>query len=181
MILEYLWFSALIVISVIFSLIASRQEGSDIGSWQIAAHGAALMSIVISWDGIGAVLLKWFLNNLPQANVQIMALTAGVFIVTTGFLIVAGVPFLTITGSLWFIEKRSIVISNHTSIGKPEMTRLDQVLQLLGYETAKQLHQKHALVSAISSFAALTNDVELESNCDAELNRLKSEIQTTQG
>jgi hypothetical protein len=60
------------------------------------------------------------------------------------------------------------------------MTRLEQALQLLGYEKAKHLHQKHVLVSAISSFASLTNDDELELTCNTELDRLKAEIQANQ-
>ena len=60
------------------------------------------------------------------------------------------------------------------------MNKLEQALQLLGYEKANHLHQKHVLVSAISSFAGLTNDDELEAACNAELDRLKAEIQANQ-
>lgn len=60
------------------------------------------------------------------------------------------------------------------------MNKLESALQLLGYEKAKHLHQKHVLISAISSFASVTNDEELEAACDEELDRLKAEIQANQ-
>lgn len=108
MTLEHLWFVTLILISIIFSAIASRQSDSysDFSLWKIAAHIAALMSIIISWNGIGAALLRWFLINLPQGDTAIITLLAGAFIFTTGVLIVIGVPYATISGSIWLIEKR---------------------------------------------------------------------------
>lgn len=63
---------------------------------------------------------------------------------------------------------------------KGEITKLEQALHLLGYKKAKHLHQKHVLVSAISSFASVTNNEDLEAACNAELDRLKAEIQASQ-
>lgn len=107
MIFEYFWFIGLIVVSVAFSLVASRQisRNTGFGRWQLAAHGAALMSIIISWNGVGAVLLKWYLESFFYADHLLLLLNSGLFIVSGVLVIVLGIPFLTIRSSLWFSGK----------------------------------------------------------------------------
>lgn len=97
--LEYMWSIGLMAICVVFALIAEREtkgEGFD-GQWQIAAHGAALLAIVISWDRTGAVLLKWLLGHLPQTGSQISEFTAYAIVGASGLVVVAGIPIVVMT------------------------------------------------------------------------------------
>lgn len=60
-----------------------------------------------------------------------------------------------------------------------DKTRLDQILALAGYDRAplNKPHWKTNLVSQIGIFASLNQDAELEAQCEAELERMRSLIE----
>ena len=59
-------------------------------------------------------------------------------------------------------------------------TRLEQALELLGYARAKGLHHQSNLVHAISLFAGLSGDADLEAECEHEIQRIRAELAAKQ-
>lgn len=55
--------------------------------------------------------------------------------------------------------------------------RLKEALTLLGYSDADQVHHKSNLIHAIQQFAAQHNDTELEARCEAEIVKIRANIQ----
>lgn len=55
-------------------------------------------------------------------------------------------------------------------------SRLDQALELLGYRQEKEPHHKTNLLHAIRLHAGLIGDRELEDACNAEIERIRAEI-----
>ena len=59
-------------------------------------------------------------------------------------------------------------------------SRLEQALELLGYARAKGLHHQSNLVHAISLFAGLSGDADLEAECEHEIQRIRAEVAAKQ-
>lgn len=59
-------------------------------------------------------------------------------------------------------------------------TRLEQALELLGYTHAKELHHQSNLIHAISLFAGLSGDTDLEAECEREIQRIRAEVAAKQ-
>lgn len=59
-------------------------------------------------------------------------------------------------------------------------TRLEQALELLGYTHAKELRHKSNLIHAIALFAGLSDNAELEAECEREIQRLRAEVAAKQ-
>ncbi|MER2540204.1 MAG: hypothetical protein ABTQ26_13270 [Azonexus sp.] len=59
-------------------------------------------------------------------------------------------------------------------------TRLEQALELLGYARAKELHHQSNLIHAIALFAGISEDAELEAECEREIQRLRAEVAAKQ-
>lgn len=59
-------------------------------------------------------------------------------------------------------------------------TRLEQALELLGYARATELHHQSNLIHAISLFAGLSGDFELEAECEREIQRIRAEVAAKQ-
>ena len=59
-------------------------------------------------------------------------------------------------------------------------TRLEQALELLGYANAKELHHQSNLIHSIALFAGLSDDAELEAECEREIQRLRAEVAAKQ-
>ncbi|TES99576.1 hypothetical protein [Burkholderia cepacia] len=56
------------------------------------------------------------------------------------------------------------------------MKKLDEALELLGIERARQPHQQHVLLMAIQSFAMLVCDEELERACEEKMAQIRAAI-----
>ena len=59
-------------------------------------------------------------------------------------------------------------------------TRFEQALELLGYARATELHHQSNLIHAISLFAGLSGDFELEAECEREIQRIRAEVAAKQ-
>lgn len=59
-------------------------------------------------------------------------------------------------------------------------TRLEQALELLGYARTKELHHQSNLIHSIASFAVLSDDAELEAECEREIQRLRAAVAAKQ-
>lgn len=59
-------------------------------------------------------------------------------------------------------------------------TRFEQALELLGYARAKELHHQSNLIHAISLFAGLSGDADLEAECEREIHRIRAEVAAKQ-
>jgi len=107
--LEVVWFVGLMALSIVFAVISELKDGQgeDFSGpgFQIASHGAALMAIIISWERTGAVLLSRTMDNMPQAGTPIAELTSQVLAGGVGFMIVLGVPFITMM-SVFMLRKK---------------------------------------------------------------------------
>jgi hypothetical protein len=103
--LEYIWFVALMLVSVALGVIYSIKDadadndGFSSGQWLIGAFSAAVMALVISWERTGAVVLTVLRASLPQSGTAIAELTAYTLIGIAGLLVVfiipVGASFLT--------------------------------------------------------------------------------------
>lgn len=97
--LECAWFIGLMVVCFVFSWIAARyydDYGFDSAQWQLAAHGSAVMAVVISWDRTGGELFSSLLSLLPQHGNEIAVLTAAVLTGLTVLIVTAAIPLATI-------------------------------------------------------------------------------------
>lgn len=96
--LEWLWFAGFMIVSLVCAKVAETRDcggaGEAAASWQLAAHGAALLSLVISWERIGAPVLMTMRAELPQSGSQIADLTAYALTGFMGLAIVGGIPLL---------------------------------------------------------------------------------------
>lgn len=52
------------------------RSGMDSGTPQITSHCVLAMSIVLSWDEVGANVYQWLLTSLPQHGSQINIFTS---------------------------------------------------------------------------------------------------------
>lgn len=59
-------------------------------------------------------------------------------------------------------------------------TRLEHALELLGYARAKELHHQSNLIHAISLFAGISGDADLEVECEREIQRIRAEVAAKQ-
>ncbi len=105
--LEYIWFVALMLVSVALGVIYSIKEaeadneddGFSAGQWLLGAFCAALMALVISWEKTGLVVLTVLRSSLPQSGTAIAGFTAYALMGIAGLLVVfiipVGASFLT--------------------------------------------------------------------------------------
>lgn len=59
-------------------------------------------------------------------------------------------------------------------------SRLEQAIELLGYAHAKELHHQSNLIHAISLFAGISGDANLEAECEREIQRIRAEVAAKQ-
>ena len=59
-------------------------------------------------------------------------------------------------------------------------SKLEQALELLGYENAKELHHKSNLIHAIELFAGVTDNPILESDCQLKIQHIRVEVEAKQ-
>ncbi len=58
--------------------------------------------------------------------------------------------------------------------------RLKIALDALGYDSVKELRFKSNLIHAIQIFALVNGDVEVETACDAEIEKIRLEVERRQ-
>lgn len=73
---EYFWFSGLMALSVWFSWKAAEHDTIETGQWQVSAHCAAAMAVILSWSRIGNVVLEALRVSLPQPGTPGASLAA---------------------------------------------------------------------------------------------------------
>lgn len=101
MILEYFWLTLFILASIGSSVAFAVKDHTsenygdpDPAPWFLAALGASSIAFIMSWDAVGAHILKTVLTWLPQYGTNIASFTGYGIVAIVGVMAIVGIPIL---------------------------------------------------------------------------------------
>lgn len=108
--LHWIWLIALTGFGWVMAYVCwSRKSGEDGGTPQLMSHAAMLMSIVMSWDEVGAKVFQWLLASLPHQGTEINMITSAFIGLLLGLLWIAHPVF---SGLLCMNDDGEVALKN---------------------------------------------------------------------